>query len=375
MTMPRSCSARGERGVALVMVLLVVTLLMILVVEFTYTVRVESHISRNSLNALQATYLARSGINILAGALMDDEDNPAGVDPATEDGWRYFALGPCQNILENEESLPPEWNLCGRIVDESAKINVNFTRPQSARPNPNLPQECVPNNLQTLHYCWLDVLARLAENHGVPEEALQALEDYWYTAAPQQGAGQAAQMLAPEFGSFEDVAAAFPALRNKALFDQLRRYVTALPTAAQQRQVNFNLAPAPVLQAILEDEGMVQEILAQRAEAPFENCGQALEGLDAQNQAARRMCTTRSSVFRLEAVAVVNGVGKTVRALVERRSNRGGAAGGQGGGAGLGPLMWQITYLDWQKESGSRAAREMQAEGLDGPDNFANSEW
>lgn len=376
MTSARTLRPGGERGVALIIVLLVVTLLTILVVEFTYTVQVESHISRNSLNSLQATYLARSGINILAGALVMDEDDPANVDPAAEDGWLGFVNKGCVPLTELDEAnkwFPPNWDLCVRIVDESGKINVNFTRP-AGRPNPNLPQECVPNNQATLHLCWTEALERLGAQAGLPEGSMQELTDYWYAGAPQQTLGQAAQVLAPEFGALEDVAAAFPPLQNRTVFDSMRNYVSAMPATNQQRQVNVNTAPLPVLTAILEDEGIAQDIIARRKEEPFTNAAEALQGLDGGNLVARRMFTTRSNVFRLEAVAVVNGVGKTVRALVQRERARTSGAGSIAGA----PVSWRVTYLDWQKESGIKAARDAdadaQAEGLEGNDNSANEE-
>lgn len=378
MTMPDD-SRKNERGIALIIVLLVVTLLTILVVEFTYTVQVESHISRNSLNSLQATYLARSGINIAAAALLMDEDDPANVDPAAEgDGWRSFIDQGCIRVLKNEDWLPPNWDLCVRIVDESGKINVNFTRPPPTRPNPNAPQECVPSNQATLNYCWLDALGRLMAQYGIDQDGVQELADYWTTGVPAAQVGQVTQPLAPEFGSLEDVAAAFPPLRDRTTLDNVRDFVTALPATSQQRQVNINTASQQVLTAILNDEGVASDIVTRRQTEPFTNAGEALQNLDSSNQIARRMFNTRSNVFRIEAVGIVNGVGKTVRALVQRDRAGGGANAGRGPVAGQantgnGQVSWYLTYLDWQKENGIKAAREADAEreGLEGNGNSA----
>ena len=370
----------GERGIALIMVLLVVTLLTILVMEFTYTVEVESHISRNSLNALQATYLARSGINILAGALIEDDDPT--VDPGEDDKWRYFALGPCQNILENEISVPPTWKLCGRIVDESGKVNVNFSRPPAqsvVQKNQGQAQgqptnECKPNTPGTASYCWRDVLVQLASGSGLDTNVLKdALDSYWASPPPPK-LGQPALVVADEFDSLEDVAASFPALQDRSVFDGLRKHVTALRTAqtaaAQKKTLNINTVPANVLQAIFTvmeiDEGAVGDIIARRTEAPFKNPGEAFQSID--NKAgALQMFGVKSNLFRLEASAVVNGVGKTVRVLVRRdsipppKNSPDGTAG------------YRITFLDWQKESGVGAARDAAADEEQGLEAGGNS--
>lgn len=371
---------KNERGVALIMVLLVVTLLTILVIEFTYTIQVESHISRNSLNSLQATFLARSGINIMAGALIKDSDRT--VDPGEEDEWRFFALGPCQNLLENLEqngSVPPTWQLCGRIVDESGKMNVNLSRPGSPAPNqtPTSGQsapvkECNPKSPSTQPYCWRDVLGKLASGAGVDATAItQELDAYWASGQQATKLGQASQALAPEFGSLEEVAAAFPAMQSRTIFDGLRRYVTAMPIGGsriQNRKLNINTVPAPVLRAILQvtenDEAVAGDIVAQRIEQPYKNVGEAFASVENKAGLANMFGTT-SNVFRLEASASVNGVGKTVRALVLREQ----APAPRG--APQGTIGWRLTYIDWQKESGIGAAREVPdgSEGLEPDDN------
>src|SRR5215467_9277139 len=61
-----------ERGAALVIVLLAVTLLTVAVVEFTYSAQVDHHLTDNALKALQASYLARSGVNLALLALKKD---------------------------------------------------------------------------------------------------------------------------------------------------------------------------------------------------------------------------------------------------------------------------------------------------------------
>lgn len=379
-----------ERGVALIMVLLVITLLMILVLEFTYTVQVETHISRNALNSLQATYLARSGINLLAGALVEDKDRQ--VDPGEEDAWRLYAANGCQTLPPEKPSFwQPGWQLCGRIVDESGKVNVNFSRPsppaqqqagQTGQAGQAQDKECKPSQPAASPYCWRDIIAKLtAGRAGVEEEVVrQAIDEYWTSAVPQAKVGQAAQLVAPEFGSLEDVATAVPLLRDRHIFDSVRSVLTAIPVGSSNnknaRRLNFMTAPAPVLEAVLSvaqaDEGAVGEIVARRREDTSpKNCGELLQSVTGNKAGLLNLCGLTSNLFRIEASAVANGVGKTVRALV-LRTNDGPPVPGTPG-----ERAWRLTYLDWAKESGIGAAVEAandEGEGLEAENNSANND-
>jgi general secretion pathway protein K len=70
---------RDERGIALIITLLVVALLTITVIEFTYSVEVDQHMARNALNGLQASLLARSGIALGEALLLHDTKEYGGL--------------------------------------------------------------------------------------------------------------------------------------------------------------------------------------------------------------------------------------------------------------------------------------------------------
>src|SRR5712692_10577935 len=61
-----------EHGAALVTVLLAVTLLTVVVVEFTYSAQVDHHLTYTALQDFQATCLARSGVILAMLALKKD---------------------------------------------------------------------------------------------------------------------------------------------------------------------------------------------------------------------------------------------------------------------------------------------------------------
>src|SRR5262245_41293405 len=105
-----------QRGAALVTVLLAVTLLTVVVVEFAYSTQIDQHLAYNAFRALQTTYLARSGVNLAILALKRDAQN-SGIDAFNED-WAH--------------ALPPlpvgEGAVTIRVTDEQGKLNLNVLR-------------------------------------------------------------------------------------------------------------------------------------------------------------------------------------------------------------------------------------------------------
>jgi type II secretory pathway component PulK len=55
---------KSEKGVALILTLLIAAILVTLVVETNYSTQVDVRIAGNVRNDLQASYLAKSGVNI-----------------------------------------------------------------------------------------------------------------------------------------------------------------------------------------------------------------------------------------------------------------------------------------------------------------------
>jgi len=122
----------GEKGIALIIVLWVLAFLMFIVVEFAYTMRVETDTVRNLKDETAARYLALAGLNMgLAelsvkydivflnkdAELMLGKQDESGV--STFDVKREFAMG--------------DGSLKYSIADEVAKLNLNIaTRAQIA---------------------------------------------------------------------------------------------------------------------------------------------------------------------------------------------------------------------------------------------------
>jgi general secretion pathway protein K len=110
---------RDERGIALIIVLLVTTVLTVLVLDLHQSVRIHFYIANNLTDGIKAAYLVRSGIQVAAGALLKDmQDNK--TDHWHEDWYDFLGKAgmPAMPVAENEL-------LMMEINDESGRFDLN----------------------------------------------------------------------------------------------------------------------------------------------------------------------------------------------------------------------------------------------------------
>lgn len=303
-----SRTGRGpERGVALLVVLLAIVLLTVVVVEFTYSTQVETHVALSSRNALQAYYLARSGVNIAEALLIYDAQ--LGATDSEKDLWA--------------RPLPPlpvgDGTVALRVRDEARALNLNdivsggFVREERRQ-----------------------VFERLFDLLGVDRRILAAIVDWidpdqepWATP---QGAEQPYYLgLTPPLEVRNGPLLTFRELllvraMTPTLLARLDGFVTVLP--ADRLRVNVNTAPPEVLYALSDglaaDPGIVDRLVAARGETPFTSASElrSVPGLDEALGVSRELIDTKSTYFRIEAVGAVNDVARGIVTVV-RRDTRG----------------------------------------------------
>ena len=101
----------SEKGMALVLTLVVITILAVLVLEFNYLMRVEAEIAGNYRDSLKAYYLANSGVNFAYLLLRDDDLSHDSLD----EDWAL-----AKPLVAMEEGA-----VIFQIEDECGKININ----------------------------------------------------------------------------------------------------------------------------------------------------------------------------------------------------------------------------------------------------------
>lgn len=308
--MTRRRQDEGESGVALLVVLLAITLLTIVVIEFTETAQVETHLAFSARNALQANYLARSGVNVAEALVLVDAQIGGGGD-SLQDVWA--------------RPFPPlpigDGTVAFRVRDEARFLNVNDML-----------------SAGTLRGERVDVFRRLFTILGIDPQVLMAIID-WIDAdsAPivtPPGAEQPYYLgLTPP-----------PIVRNGPLLTlrelllvrgvtptilaRLAGFVTVLPPA-NELKVNVNTAPAEVLYALspgtLGDHGVIDRLIMTRETAPLTGMGEikAVTGLDeALGEHGRGFVDFDSPYFRIEAVGEIDEVRRGIVELVKRDGKR-----------------------------------------------------
>lgn len=126
----RSCGKRvieaaaNERGVALMIVLWVMVILMIIVSEFAYTLKVDSAAVRNFKDGTEAYYLAVAGINLGLAEISEDYD----IVCLDRDGRLLFKKkenGRLADIGSKREFVGGGGRASYSISDEKGRLNVN----------------------------------------------------------------------------------------------------------------------------------------------------------------------------------------------------------------------------------------------------------
>jgi type II secretory pathway component PulK len=382
----------NENGIALVITLLVVALLTITVVEFTFSVEVDQRMARNALDSVQASLLARSGINFGEAVLLQDDQ--IRYDAFTEnwcvdnDGQPTNGNIPsCDFDLDGKLGLPADIGLRVRIYDEGGKFNVNNARPQNQGECALL--ENPDANPQVSIELRLKALGQLLESRGMGPEALESFQAYWRqvcdsvagvpagqvtpgaTAQPTPVTSVSSQQFAlalqqQEFTSLDDMGFKLPGFSAGAI-RRLRPLLTASPRTVSNLLVNVNTAPREVLRAILGvvDGGAEQadDIISQRGDQPFQQppaLGARPSGMPL-GVTSTTFLIQASAVVKRNPVTLRGGIGRTASMLV-RRSFRPGVPQQTNAGA----TRYTLTQLDWYKEGGAvlfqKAAQEPGAE-------------
>ncbi len=299
---------KSEEGVALILTLLITAILVTLIVEVNYSTQVDVRISGNFRNDLQASYLAKSGINIAVSYLKYDGQNND-TDNLTED-WA--------------KSYPPfpvgEGFVKVMIEDEDGKINVN----RAVKENGEVDQVIY------------DALYRLFQGEEVDVGILDALIDWIDPNDEGEAEDNYYLSLDPPYACKNGPMDTLSELRMiKDITDEVYEKISKYLTIYSDGKFNINTASKEVLMCLDDeiDEGIAEGIIQYREETPFGTKGELKDVLNDDDLYGRieSIIDVKSNAFNVISIGQVERVEKVVRAVIDR----------EGG---------QITYRYWRVE-------------------------
>lgn len=260
-----SALMKNNRGVALIVVLLVTALLIALVFEFAYGTRISLRAAVNFRDSQRAYFLARSGVNFAGALLSDNLRKGLPQDNLEQREWQIVPI-----VSAGDTELRVRWE------DEGGKISiVTVGNKNSAylRLTSLFEQRAVSQ----------DLLDRMVEERNINFLLLTQLHQH---------------------------------LGDEDFF-KVKDFVTV----SNVSKVNINTASSEVLQSLGLSSGMAEMVVERRNNDPFKNMTEATAFLGPENNTIAGQLDVMSHVFKVNSFATVGGYTKQVEAVITRKTD------------------------------------------------------
>lgn len=310
----------NERGFALILTILVISLIVTLTLQFNKTMRSDLHAAVNLKDGVRLTSIARSGFAFsLAVLLKDAAEND--FDTLSE------AWADSRSLSSGFTSLFDDGNLDVRIIDHSGRININQLIDQNGNFNPG--QE----NILTR---FLD-----SEEFGLdPEDVgniIDAIKDWMDPDDEVTRFGAENSYYAARENPYSCKNSKLDFLEELLLVRGITRElfygtkdnpgISAYLTTHGDGKVNINTAHPLVLSRLSDqiDQGMVENMVEYRADEKNDlkdvTWYKKVPGMS-DIAVDSNLVTTASTNFEIIAEGVKDSMRKTVKAMVERKDGK-----------------------------------------------------
>lgn len=311
--------SKHNRGMALLVVLVVVALLTSLVTELAFSTLVDLRLTETFRDTTRAYYLAKGGINAGRMIIQDDSNRYDGLDELWHQGVINYPVG--------------DGAVTVRINDQDGKLGIN------ALVNKNTPSSLMvdrfyrlfvalelddmsdPAELTAALIDWLDsddtpYPVILTDGVDIP---VAGAETTYY-----QGLSQPYSVKNGQLETLDELALI------KGFTPEVLRRVTPHIGLHEHIAVNINTASAEVLKALnLQiDNGVAEALVNHRRETPIEKLEQLEEVLATEVYSVLKtlgnlkQLSVQSSHYRIEADAVVNDGRRRLLAEVNKLDNQ-----------------------------------------------------
>lgn len=295
-----------QRGMVLVLTLVVITILAVLVLEFNYLMRVEVEIAGNYRDSLKAYYLANSGVNFAYLLLRDDDD--LSCDYLDED----WALVKPPVVIE-------EGAVTFQIIDECGKININSLLTKKGKIDDRKKAVLerlfevleIDKKLADVVCDWIDKDDEIRD-FGAEDSYYSNLENPYPCKDGPLGTIDELFLLK----GFDD-----EAFYGK---EKERGSLDSYLTVYGDDKVNINTAPDIVFQSLHPDidESLAQEIVEYREEHPFKKITDLKEVFGIDDRLYNKispLVTVKSSFFQVYATGSLGEARKRIETILERK--------------------------------------------------------
>ena len=291
---------KNEKGVALILTLLITAILVILIVEVNYSTQVDLMVAGNFRNDLQAHYLAKSGVNIAISYLKYDKENTE-TDNLDEDWAKPYPPIP---VGEGFVKVVTE--------DENARINVNAMGDEKVDPKIRDALYRAVSILFEREEIDMGILDAIMDWIDPPGETRSdgAEDDYYGSLDPSYTCKNGPLDTLSEL------------LMIKGITDEVYGKISKYLTIYSNGMININTVGKEVLMCLDEgiDEATTEAIIEYRMETPFERKEELKDVMnnDEVYKNISLIIDVKSNAFSITSVGRVERVEKVIRAVIDR---------------------------------------------------------
>ena len=313
------CLLKNENGIALFLVLWVLTLLSVIVGEFCHAMRTEVNITRNFKEETQSYYIAMAGVNRSIAELIRNKVMPqkAGYPDSEEEEeirWRVNTDIPAIHFGDGQFEV--------KIGNESGKVNLNKADERLLRMMLNgfdledSDKDVIvdsildwrdKNSLHRLNGAEDDYYRSLPEPYECKDDNFDCVEELLLVK------GVTTEIF---YGGLRDIITIYQGEDSRS------KRAGSRTKSAGFNKININAASSQMLRSLphMTDE-LVRDIIEYRKEDDFKSLAELLPivGSDVYKAIAQYITLQTSPYFTIESVGTVEG-GQTyqgVQAMVE----------------------------------------------------------
>ena len=276
---------KNQKGSALIITLLLITILVGLVVDFVYEVYIDSSSLSNWSNAQKASLVAKSG-QTLSTHYLTKVNN-------------YTYTYTKELVLPVLIDLGPDTSLYIKVEDENSKFNINSIINDRGSTN----EDALASLKKLLEYLNINPDLSLAIADWIDPDSEPRLSDSENVAKNTY------------FWSVDELKSVNGMTAD--IFNKLSPYVTVYGDG----RINVNTAELPVLVSLSGDmtETFANNIIESRKNKPFENANEIVRvsGLKAIGIRILGKISVKGSSFRVTATARVNEISRVIESVMD----------------------------------------------------------